>query len=943
MKKTTLINGILALSLLSLASCGGKAEEASSQPSSSSETSEASSKEAILTLIIITPEKTTLEVGEEEALQVRVEGGDEEGYNVNWYSSNTSVLSVTQSGKIIALKEGTSEVTAQYKNFVSSPLLITVSPKKVPSVTLPTPETSSIEVGQTLQLSATTKDAEGLTLSYFADNDNVSVTSSGLVTGLKEGTSKIKAALNNEIFSNEIEITILPQSKDLTVSLKQPSNEILLKGNALALESEVKGNVNNYPLVYSSSDASIATVSEKGVVIGVKQGEVTITLSVGEVSSSVSLKVIDAYDEVESISYSSSSLTLALGEPFAFEGVSILPKTADQAFTIESSAPLYVSVDGNEITGRKVTDSEVSVLLKAGSKSFEVKVTVVTSKALHTQEVLAKLKKAAEVEINDAKIGHFYKIDKKADGSEKGTYEKFDFEVYGDGKTTATYDKVSSYSSKKRLTWAQLGSHVYKATDTLNEDDSVASSFYSSYDIVPDAQSASPGTSYHQTDVDKALQLPIVSDEVNPTRLGFANMVINTYFSSSAHTYFGENSLESNVKTFTYSRVGDVYTLGIDSMATTYSNSKEHIELTLGFDGDNLKQIGGSIASYSGESDYDDDSKTAWTLTGTTVLDGVLETGERQNSPASSFSPEAHCATSFDIEFSTGYGTNKKVGTSFAPGETISYSLTNLLPEDYSNVIDPMSIAFPGHEDLIKRSTYGYSFTVSSSVDDLEVVVSTYKVSKTYHLKIASQATVSLSLSLPSAGLVNEETSGSVAFDKNSAVSLSYEVTSANADKATVTPGTVTLSSGKAKFTIKAAEEGTYSIKVTDANSGLSKSQDIIVKGTSDSDLASYIVTNSWSGGSGTPSLSLNEDGSITLKAKIVCYDEYDDSETVNLTVVFKVEDGKLTLVSSSNGGSSSELKATALSFKGTTHSSISVTLSINDDWVQPYLTLTVK
>ncbi len=943
MKKKTLINGILALSLLSLASCGGKGGETSSQasPSFSSETS--SSKEVVLTLTILTPEKTTLEVGEEEILRVKVEGGDKEGYNVNWYSSNTSVLSITQSGKIIALKEGTSEVTAKYQNFVSSPLLITVSPKKVPSITLSAPEVSSIEVGQTLQLSATTKDAEGMTISYLADNDNVSVTSSGLVTGLKEGTSKIKAALDEEIFSNEIEIAVLPQSKDLVVSLKQPVSDILLKGNTLALESEVKGNINNYPLVYSSSDASIAAVSEKGVVTGVKQGEVTITLAVGEVSSSVSLKVIDAYDPVESISYSASSLTLALGEPFAFEGVSILPKTADQSFSIESSAPLYVSVDGNEITGRKVTDSEVSVLLKAGEKSFEVKVTIVTSKALHTQEVLAKLKKAAELEANNAKSGHFYKIDKKADGSEKGTYEKFDFEVYGDGKTTAIYDKASSYSSKKRLTWAQLGSRVYKATDTLDEEGSVESSVYSPYDIVPDTESASSGNSYHQSDVDKALSLPVVSDDTNPTRLGFANMVINTYFSSSAHTYFGENSLEANVKTFTYSHVGEVYTLGIDSMATTYSSSKEHIELVLTFDGDSLKQIGGSIASYSGESDYDDDSKTAWTLSGTTVLDGLLETGERQDSPASSFSPEAHCATSYDVEFSTGYGSNKKTGTSFAPGETITYSLKDLLPEGYSNAIDPMSIAFPGHEDLIKRSTYGYSFTVSSAIDDLEVVVSTYKVSKTYHLNIKATATTSLTLSLASAGLVNEETSGSVSFTKNATLSLSYEITSDNADKATVTPGTPTPAYGKTTFTFKATEAGTYSLKVTDAISGLSQSQDIVVKGNDDEGIASYILTNSWSGGSGTPSFSLNEDGSITLKAKVVCYDEYDESETVTLTIVFKVESGKLTLVSSSNGGSESELKATALAFKGSTHSSISVTLSINDDWVQPYLTLKVK
>ncbi len=953
MKKKTIISSLLALTFLSLASCTPSSETptssvpagsdpGSSLAGSSVDSSEASSSAEQLTVSILTPEKTALDVGEELRLHAKVEGGSVEGYNVNWYSSNPAVISITQSGKVIALAPGESQIQAKVGDFVSEPLLLTVQEAKHPSVSLKAPTTSVLGIGQTLQLEAVTVDAEGLALSFVADNDNVTVSSEGLVTGVKVGTSRIKAKLGEDLFSNEIELTVVEEVEALSVTLAPVANPILVKGKTLTLSAEVKGNYSAAPVVFASSAEDVASVSQEGVVTALKSGEATISVSVLDVKDEVNIQVIDDYDAVESISYPVSELTIAKGESYVFEGVTILPKTADQSYEIESSDPLKVSVDGNEITARAIASDPITVTLKAGDKSFPIAVTVKTSKEVHTAEVLEKLQKANEKELTLAKSGHFYVQDKDNSGADT-TYDKFDFDVYSDSKNQAIHETKTKYTtSTDRITWTRVGDGLVKATQTL-KDGQVSSSYYANYGIVAD--DATPSSSQiKQSDAEKGLNLPVVDSGNSPSRFGFAGGVISRYF-SSGHTYFSESSLAENVASFTYSKEGDVYTLGIDSMATSSSTDKDHLELVLTFEGDLLKAVSGTIKHFKGDIDYDTD-ETTWTENGSSTIDGTLETGEREASPEGSFDADSCLASSFDAQFYNGYGSSKKVSTKFGINENFSMELVNILPEAYSSSLDPASVAFPGHEDIVKRGTWGYSFTVTQAIADLEVVVSTAKVSKTYHLTIEELHTSDLSFSGSAVGLKGEKLTGQVNFTKNSSIDLSYEVIGDNADKASVTSKLVNASMGYGKFEFTASEAGTYTVKVADSKSGLSKTEEIIVKDDTDEGIAEFIAGNTWgiSGyGNSLSSLKQQEDGSFIAVIKLSCMDDYYDDVTVNVTLTFKVSGGAIVLVSSSADDSDSEIVCKSIQF-GSSHSTITAKFSGNSEWDIPSsASLTVK
>lgn len=960
MKKKTVITSLLALTFLSLAACApsgdpsssseaGESSSVSSADASSNESSEASSVPEALTVSILAPEKTVLEIGEEEILEAKVEGSASE-HRINWYSSAPEVLSVTQQGKIIALAAGTSEVTAKVGEFSSAPLLITVNRKKVPSVTLEAPSSTQIEVNQTLQLTAKTVDDEGLTLSFSADNDNVEVSAEGLVTGKKAGTSHVVASLGEGIVSNAIEITVLEESKDLAVTLKALEKEIFLKGETFSLEAEVKGNVNSYPVVYSSSAPEVASVSEEGLVTAVSAGVATLSASVHGVSASVSIRVLDAYDPVESIRYVSSAVTMAKGESLVLEkkDVSILPITSDQSFTLTSSDSKLVSVDVDEISAKGLTgDTPVTVTLRAGEASFDIAVTVVTAKSLHAGEVKAKLEKAAASELTQAKSGHFYMNDKNAAG-EDTTYEKFDFKVYSDSKSEVHYQKkaTSSWANEdKRITWTKLGdSRLIKASQDL-ADGAVKSSYYSSYNIVPDDSSSTAYTDVKASVAEKALSLPIVNTGNDASKMGFAQSVLNTYFPSSGHTFFGEDSLSDLADTFTFSQTGNVYTLGIDSMSTASSSSKDHVDLTLEFEGDLLKNVSGTVAHFKGETDWDTD-KTIWSANGSTVLDGALEVGEREASPADSFSAESLLATSFDAQFYTGYGSSKKVATSFGVNVDISYEAINAVPDTWDKTVDPISISFPGHEDIVKKSSFGSSFKVTEEIADLEVVVSTLNVSKTYHLSIEELKTQKLAFAKESMKtFVGEKLSGQVNFDKNAVTDLTFSVVGGSADKATITVNNLSASMGYCSFYFTATEQGTYSIEASDAKSGLKAKATVTVLGNSDAELVDFLTSSSWSGNYGSKNITMSkqEDGSIKLVMTVSCMDDYWEEAYVKATIVFNITDGKLVLVSSANDNSASELTCTSIAFALGKHSSVLVKFSINSEWSVDNITLTAK
>src|SRR6266540_2456443 len=111
------------------------------------------------------------------------------GRAVSWTSSNTAVATVSASGLVTGVTAGAATITATSEG-QSGSAAVTVAAVPVPVASVAvSPATASIQAGQTVQLTATPKDAGGNTLSgrtvsWASSNTGVAtVNSSGLVTG----------------------------------------------------------------------------------------------------------------------------------------------------------------------------------------------------------------------------------------------------------------------------------------------------------------------------------------------------------------------------------------------------------------------------------------------------------------------------------------------------------------------------------------------------------------------------------------------------------------------------------------------------------------------------------------------------------------------------------------------------------------------------------------
>src|SRR5438067_1844997 len=155
---------------------------------------------ATVASVTVTPRTLTVGVGATAQLTATpkdANGTALTGRVVTWASDNTAVATVSSMGLVRGVAQGQATITATSET-KSGTAAITVIQVPVASVTV-TPATPTVFLGQTVQLTATPKDANGNVLNgrvvtWASDNTAVAtVSSTGLVTGVTQGQATITA------------------------------------------------------------------------------------------------------------------------------------------------------------------------------------------------------------------------------------------------------------------------------------------------------------------------------------------------------------------------------------------------------------------------------------------------------------------------------------------------------------------------------------------------------------------------------------------------------------------------------------------------------------------------------------------------------------------------------------------------------------------------------
>ena len=193
---------------------------------------------------------------------------DENNEFLGWYIEGDLISTDPQYSFVI--KDNVS-FTAQFTNVIVDATSISIDKKSVTA----TVDTEDIMLTATI----TPSNATDKRVVWSSSDENVATVSElGFVTPISPGKAIITASTSDGKYSDSSEIYVFDSDRNVGIFV---DGITLKKGETLNVEyAIIHENATDYECVWSSSDESVATVDERGVVTGVKKGEATVTLTV---------------------------------------------------------------------------------------------------------------------------------------------------------------------------------------------------------------------------------------------------------------------------------------------------------------------------------------------------------------------------------------------------------------------------------------------------------------------------------------------------------------------------------------------------------------------------------------------------------------------------------------------------------------------------------------
>ena len=194
-------------------------------------------------------------------------------------ATSASGASASSQWMVTGLQEGTTDLTFGYRG-VTSVVRLTVSRARATSIVI-SPTTPSVVAGQTVQLTATARNASGAVVSapaYWRSSapSIADVTQSGRVAGVTPGIADVTASLDTVSQRVQVRVTPVPVA---TVEVS-PTPVTVVENGWTALTATPKdpvGNTLTRPVWWTVNNTAIAEVTSSGRVVGVAPGAAIVT------------------------------------------------------------------------------------------------------------------------------------------------------------------------------------------------------------------------------------------------------------------------------------------------------------------------------------------------------------------------------------------------------------------------------------------------------------------------------------------------------------------------------------------------------------------------------------------------------------------------------------------------------------------------------------------
>ena len=311
-----------------------------------------------------------------------------------WTSSNTSIATVDQNGKVTASKKtaGTTIITAaaQDGSGIKATLTLSVSKSVINVQSVTVTGRTLIGVGETIQATATVapSNAHNQVLYWVSDNPTVAnVDQTGKVTAYSAGSAMISAiATDGTLVRGGYVVTVKDGYVKVTTVNASGKTELYPKAVSYSAYEIYPVDADDKTVSWTSSKPEVATVNEYGVVTALTVGTTVITATANDgsgVSGSYTVTVADNQVMVTKVNVTGKP-AMGIGE-VQYLSYEIWPANAtEKSVTWTSSNANVATVNQyGVVTGKALGQTVITATAIDGSKqSASFIVTVGSSKIL---------------------------------------------------------------------------------------------------------------------------------------------------------------------------------------------------------------------------------------------------------------------------------------------------------------------------------------------------------------------------------------------------------------------------------------------------------------------------------------------------------------------------------------------------------------------------------
>ena len=397
-----------------------------------------------------------------------------------WTSEDPTVATVDAQGEVTARMNGETRVTVSYGD-ISASVTVTVAQRAERIVVIPESVLLST-IGESIVVTVTVFDANDMEildadLTWISDDPTVAtVDSEGVITAQMNGETlvtvthgELSAAVTVTVEQNAGQIVVVPES----VTLSAIGESIVVSVSVFdANDMEIL----DADLTWTSDDPSVASVDDQGVVTAHMSGETLVTVTSGNLSTSVTVTVELQTNRIV-VSPESVYLT-SIGEMIQ---LTASVRDADEmeipgvGLTLTSEDPAVASVDGQGVvTAHMNGETRIIVSWEELEASVSVVVSQVVDRIVVSQqfvhlpsigdmvELVTTVYDAFNVEIQDAELMWTSEDPVVASVDEQGVVT-----AHMEGETSITVTS-GALSASIRITVGQQTSRIVVSPDSVD-------------------------------------------------------------------------------------------------------------------------------------------------------------------------------------------------------------------------------------------------------------------------------------------------------------------------------------------------------------------------------------------------------------------------------------------------------------------------------------------